>query len=636
VYWIDGTQVATHAISIAGVMQPAISDYNVAGGQVVVDWVHLTPYASTATFASRVLDAGASVNWLAANWKSVLPAGTNLVISERTGDAPTPDGSWTGWTQLAGSGAAVAGYSRYIQYQAQLSTSNVGQTPELDNITFTFNPGVRTTPPIISNISVSSITTTGATISWTTDEPSTTQVNYGTTTSLGSSASSGGSVTSHSVALSGLASGTQYFYQVKSVDSNNNVGVSAQSSFSTVAVRTVPPVISNVVVTPGSGGTATISWTTDEVATSQVNYGTTSTTLNSTVSNSTMVTSHSLTLSGLALGVKYFYQVSSLDVWGFTGTYPASGNPPASFTMPPGTLIDTTVADFSAGTPDANTYISQTNNGEVILNPTAGAEFSGTTLQSGWAVQTIWNTGGSAVVTNGTVTVDAASVGTTATYGPGSSMEFVATFSTDTYENAGLGVDFSTTPWAIFSTKDGSALFVRTNNGATSTDTAIPGNWIGTPHRYRIDWTTSGVVYSIDGTQVASHPIAITTNMRPLVSDYNLGNGALVVDWIRLTPYSTPAVFVSRVLDAGASVNWLNAKWTSVLPAGTALTISVRTGNTATPDATWTVFTAVSSSGGSLTGSSRYIQYQAQLSTTNSTQTPALNDITLSYSQPIP
>jgi hypothetical protein len=213
-------------------------------------------------------------------------------------------------------------------------------------------------------------------------------------------------------------------------------------------------------------------------------------------------------------------------------------------------------------------------------------------------------------------------------------MEFTATFSSDTFENAGLGVDFSTTPWAIFSTKDGSALFARTNNGATSTDTAIPGTWIGTPHRYRIDWTASSVVYSIDGTQVASHPLAITTNMRPLVSDFNLGNGALVVDWIRMTPYSTPATFTSRVLDAGSTVNWLTGTWTSVLPAGTAVSISVRSGNTPVPDATWTAFLPLTSSGTTIGGSSRYIQYQALLTTTNTGQTPALNDVTITYSQP--
>ena len=43
----------------------------------------------------------------------------------------------------------------------------------------------------------------------------------------------------------------------------------------------------------------------------------------------------------------------------------------------PGTCFtDTTPEDFITGTPGSSTYVAQTENGEVILAPTAGAEFS--------------------------------------------------------------------------------------------------------------------------------------------------------------------------------------------------------------------------------------------------------------------
>src|SRR5207244_1326344 len=61
-----------------------------------------------------------------------------------------------------------------------------------------------TTPPVISAVTASSITTSGATISWTTDEASDSQVDYGLTTAYGTSSALNGSlVTSHSVVLSG-------------------------------------------------------------------------------------------------------------------------------------------------------------------------------------------------------------------------------------------------------------------------------------------------------------------------------------------------------------------------------------------------------------------------------------------------
>src|SRR5207245_8461274 len=46
-------------------------------------------------------------------------------------------------------------------------------------------------------------------------------------------------------------------------------------------------------------------------------------------------------------------------------------------------FADSTVADFSAGTPDAATYISETTDGELILAPTSGTEFSGHALPAG-------------------------------------------------------------------------------------------------------------------------------------------------------------------------------------------------------------------------------------------------------------
>lgn len=67
--------------------------------------------------------------------------------------------------------------------------------------------------PIITNVAVSS---TGL-VTWTTDIPSTSQVHYGTTPLLGPySAFDGTLVTSHSVQLSGLSSGIQYYLRVQS------------------------------------------------------------------------------------------------------------------------------------------------------------------------------------------------------------------------------------------------------------------------------------------------------------------------------------------------------------------------------------------------------------------------------------
>jgi hypothetical protein len=59
-------------------------------------------------------------------------------------------------------------------------------------------------------------------VSWTTDEPATSLVDYGTTATYGSQASGPNGVTSHSVPLPGLLPETEYHYRVSSTDTCGN------------------------------------------------------------------------------------------------------------------------------------------------------------------------------------------------------------------------------------------------------------------------------------------------------------------------------------------------------------------------------------------------------------------------------
>ncbi|TSC71929.1 MAG: fibronectin, type III domain-containing protein, partial [Parcubacteria group bacterium Gr01-1014_38] len=94
-----------------------------------------------------------------------------------------------------------------------------------------------TTPPVISTVAAGSMTNTTATITWTTNEPSDSQVEYGTTITYGSSTTLNPAlVTSHSQVVSGLTANTFYHYRVKSRDAAGNLGVSADFTFTTTNV----------------------------------------------------------------------------------------------------------------------------------------------------------------------------------------------------------------------------------------------------------------------------------------------------------------------------------------------------------------------------------------------------------------
>jgi hypothetical protein len=176
---------------------------------------------------------------------------------------------------------------------------------------------VDTRPPQITNVQVSNIGTSAATISWLTDEPATTQVNYGSTTSYGQQTPVNNNlVTGHSVALTSLSANTIYHYRLSSTDASGNSQTSIDLTFTTLSADTRPPQIANVNVSNISSSAATITWTTDEPATTQAIYGTTTSYGQQTTLNTALVTTHSVTLSGLSAGTLYHYRLRGSDAAG--------------------------------------------------------------------------------------------------------------------------------------------------------------------------------------------------------------------------------------------------------------------------------------------------------------------------------
>ncbi len=326
-------------------------------------------------------------------------------------------------------------------------------------------------------------------------------------------------------------------------------------------------------------------------------------------------------------------------VGGASGVRDVAGNPlaadwTATFTTELAEVGDTTAADFAAGSFDTGIYIAQSADGELMLSPSLASEFSDGALSAGWS-GTLWSGTGTFGVAGGALTVDGARVSADALAGSGGSLAFRATFSTDTLEHAGFGVSLTETPWAIFSTATGGGLYARTHDGVTPIDTLIAGNWLGTPHTYRIDWNSGTVVFFIDGVQVASHAATIGSLMRPIVSDSNTGGGSLSVDWLRLTPYATSGTFTSRVLTMGGSTDWVRARWTATVPGTTTLTVAARFGSTPTPDGSWTGFIPLPTPETTLAESSVYVQYQATFAGTG-VESPVLGQVTFAGTEGAP
>lgn len=168
-----------------------------------------------------------------------------------------------------------------------------------------------TTAPTISDIVVSAVSTSSATVSWTTSEAATRLLDYGLTTSFELGTVTGtGYYTSHSVTLSGLSEGTTYYFRIRAADSSGNTATSSTQMFTTT--DETDPIISDIEVVDITTTSARVTWTTNESADSTVSYGLT-TSYSETEIDSSLVTSHSVLLTDLAPGTTYHFQVLSTD-----------------------------------------------------------------------------------------------------------------------------------------------------------------------------------------------------------------------------------------------------------------------------------------------------------------------------------
>lgn len=293
-----------------------------------------------------------------------------------------------------------------------------------------------------------------------------------------------------------------------------------------------------------------------------------------------------------------------------------------------GQVGDSSAADFASGSVDPGAFLSPHDPPEVLLRPAEVAEFSGPDLPPGWFARR-WTEGGRVFFQDGGLVLDGALVGSDALISGGRSLDFVASFAERPDQHIGFGVDYVNVPWCMFSTKWGRRLYARTNFTVVE-DKKLPGSWLGSPHRFRIDWRFLYVDFEVDGRRLAHLLVPMPPAMRPLAGNARAGGPPLVLQRVRMSPYSRSGRFTSRVLDAGAAVTWTEASWVAQVGEGTELGFEWQTGATPAPDRSWSDWSRLSAQA-PLGRSSRYARYRASLATTDDAATPVLSSVVLGY-----
>ena len=214
----------------------------------------------------------------------------------------------------------------------QLATvTNLNAASKYYFVVKSYTGGVESSPSnevhtlVVSNAVAGSIASTGAVISWNTDEVSDSQVSYGTTASYGTSSTLNSSlVTLHSVTLTGLLPSTLYHFKVASKDANGNGSLSNDYTFTTTTVTgdaQAPTVPAGLTATAASSSQINLNWNA-----SSDNVGVTGYRIYRGGTQIATSTTTSYSNTGLTASTAYSFTVAAYDAAGNVSTQSAAAS----------------------------------------------------------------------------------------------------------------------------------------------------------------------------------------------------------------------------------------------------------------------------------------------------------------------
>jgi hypothetical protein len=113
-----------------------------------------------------------------------------------------------------------------------------------------------------------------------------------------------------------------------------------------------------------------------------------------------------------------------------------------------------------------------------------------------------------------------------------------------------------------------------------------------------------------------------------------LGTGDPGKLYVLQDKFAARGTVLSDVLDAHLLSKWGSLHWRADLPAGTSVTVAVRSGNTAEPNETWSDWSAEQTDAEKaaiLAPTARFLQYRITLKTDDPQETPVVHSVALRY-----
>lgn len=176
------------------------------------------------------------------------------------------------------------------------------------------------TPPRLFPITVPYNVGNAVSIEFSSEEYASDRIDYGLTAAYGSSKVNTLRELKHSIDISGLAPNTTYHYKVTITDAGGNSTSSGDMTFTTgPTADLVVPVVSDITYNNITASTAVISWNSNELSNSIVDYGIAPGSYKWSLSYDEKVTNHAVYLSRLDDITRYYVRVKSRDIAGNLG-----------------------------------------------------------------------------------------------------------------------------------------------------------------------------------------------------------------------------------------------------------------------------------------------------------------------------
>ncbi len=679
-FYIDDLLVDTRAnVSLTLPQRAGFYKSSGSDSEFLIDWVRVTPYGgTTGTFDSTVLDAGvAGATWMQLDWTGSQPAPGGVVLATRTGETAAVDASWSAWSTVV-DGAVASPAGRYAQYRTTLSTADLLASPVVDEVRLVYNR-LDVAPPhvvAVSPVEGASGVLPGTAVLATFDEalaPATiTNASFTVTPAGGSPVPAvvnydAASFTAVLVPASPLAHATVHEVRLTTAITDGDGNALAADhvwTFTTSNPDLTSPTV--VATTPAAGSpqvlanrrvTATFSEPLDPATVTGASF--TLRTSGGALVAATVSYDAGSGTAALDPNVDLDWN-TTYEARVTTAVADPAGNPLAadvvwSFhtrTTAPVSDVVTSTTGFAQGT-SSGLAIAETDSGvaggQLCLQGRLSDTFDSPTLSSVWFAAN--PVGYTPSIVDGVLNVQEqdpnyvghSSIESYEVWGPGVVLEARAKFVPGS-RFIDVGFDQSTNgnnQYAWFSTAGTGdipgqeKITARVREYDHDTVAIETGATFNEWHVFKIIWTQGRVEFFVDGALVATHTDVVITNpMRAAFYKSNYSEDTpFYIDWIRVTPYTaTQGTYESSVVDGGAAgVDWTDLSWLGSAPDATSVDFTTRTGETPTPDGSWSSWTGLAADGLVASPAGRYAQYRANLATTDVLVSPVIDEIQLCH-----